>query len=607
MKKKGKLFLSLCTLLFSLGVMCFGVYSAVQVQFNVNGSINYVAPDAEFNTAIYTSAMLSSEDLIKSSADNYKTLGIGNIPLPLAKDENGEPYIYTTQASYPENEGEQPEYSYAEFNDINLDFNDSNCRIYYIVINIKPTEIMDNYTVQATIENNTPTGNNLGHYETNTALTFTEANVGQNVVIAFWVKDSSQEILAANLDITITLTNVQASVNVEQITVGKTPVSGTLTLTKDTAVKLPTTNIKIQPNANQENKRTEITLNLKSSLPNYARMFVNYNKSTNTDIKVNASSLYLKDSGVYKIYVDNYSSSAVDLDDLNISILFDVQTELLHYDNDNQYYYVEMGTQMRDGETKNEYLKWKLVGVGDGGYDTFDKFTDFDSATGRLGAFVLESYIDVNSPDGSGRKLNEVAFANYYNNMSTHLEEEWVGYQQSANDYGQSTVARYLNGVDVYKGSISGDNIFIPEQTINTLVSTYAREPSTPSKPDPSSHYSNMYTDFNIDIEHDLVYQLIEVRQTYEICNENGAYYPPVYVGIVDNYFWLLSYKNVSTFFDNDKQRMWHSTDYWLSSPAGGSDYSEQLVDSNGQLYEDGYDASSILTVRPAFCMPLQK
>ena len=208
MKKKGKLFLSLCTLLFSLGVMCYGVYSAVQVQFNVTGSIMYVAPDVEFNTAIYTSAMLSSEDLIKSSADNYKTLGIGNIPLPLAKDENGEPYIYTTQASYPENEGEQPEYSYAEFNDINLDFNDSNCRIYYIVINIKPTEIMDNYTVQATIENNTPTGNNLGHYETNTALTFTEANVGQNVVIAFWVKDSTQQVPMVSLDINIVTTKV---------------------------------------------------------------------------------------------------------------------------------------------------------------------------------------------------------------------------------------------------------------------------------------------------------------------------------------------------------------------------------------------------------------
>ncbi len=182
MKKKGKLFLSLCTLLFSLGVMCFGVYSAVQVQFNVNGSINYIAPDiwAEFNTEIYSSAGLGSTEAIDSRAQELKQNGIGNIDLPLAKDENGRAYSYTYRTS----EGTPN----STFNNISLDF--SNCGVYFVVINIKPTEIEQGSLIVATITNDT-SGTNIYTSQTDGVLTFTQAKIGQNIVIAIALNDSS--------------------------------------------------------------------------------------------------------------------------------------------------------------------------------------------------------------------------------------------------------------------------------------------------------------------------------------------------------------------------------------------------------------------------------
>ena len=195
--KKGKLFLSLVALVFSLGVMCFGVYSAVQVQFNVSGNIEYTAPDiwAEFNTVIYSYPTITNTEA-ESMANTLKTQGIGNIDLPLAKDSNGEAYAYTYRTS----QGSEA----ATFRGIDLNF--SNCGVYFVVIEVKPTLIEQGTTILATISNDT-TGTNIYTSETNNALIFTQANVGQNVVIAIGLSDTSISA-SATIDLKITLETI---------------------------------------------------------------------------------------------------------------------------------------------------------------------------------------------------------------------------------------------------------------------------------------------------------------------------------------------------------------------------------------------------------------
>ena len=195
--KKGKLFLSLVTLVFSLGVMCFGVYSAVQVQFNVSGNIEYTAPNiwAEFNTVIYSYPTITNTEA-ESMANTLKTQGIGNIDLPLAKDSNGEAYAYTYRTS----QGSEA----ATFRGIDLNF--SNCGVYFVVIEVKPTLIEQGTPILATISNDT-TGTNIYTSETNNALIFTQANVGQNVVIAIGLSDTSISA-SATIDCKITLETI---------------------------------------------------------------------------------------------------------------------------------------------------------------------------------------------------------------------------------------------------------------------------------------------------------------------------------------------------------------------------------------------------------------
>ena len=195
--KKGKLFLSIVALVFSLGVMCFGVYSAVQVQFNVSGNIKYTAPDiwAEFNTVIYSYPTITNKEA-ESMANTLKKQGIGNIDLPLAKDSNGEAYAYTYRTS----QGSEA----ATFRGIDLNF--SNCGVYFVVIEVKPTLIEQGTTIQATISNDT-TGTNIYTSETSNALIFTKANAGQNVVIAIGLSDTSISA-SATIDCKITLKTI---------------------------------------------------------------------------------------------------------------------------------------------------------------------------------------------------------------------------------------------------------------------------------------------------------------------------------------------------------------------------------------------------------------
>ena len=62
MNRKSKLFFSLVSLCFSVAILCFGVYSALQVTYSVTGSVSYEIQDVFVD--IETSLYMSTQDLL---------------------------------------------------------------------------------------------------------------------------------------------------------------------------------------------------------------------------------------------------------------------------------------------------------------------------------------------------------------------------------------------------------------------------------------------------------------------------------------------------------------------------------------------------------------
>lgn len=104
-----------CIIFFTLCLLCFGVYSATNFQFIVNGNIEYNAPNvfAEFNTVIYSYPSVTSQEA-QTLAQCLKQKGIENIDYPLAHDSEGQAYAYSYRTTQDVIE--------PEFNNITLDF-----------------------------------------------------------------------------------------------------------------------------------------------------------------------------------------------------------------------------------------------------------------------------------------------------------------------------------------------------------------------------------------------------------------------------------------------------------------------------------------------------
>ena len=150
----------------------------------------------------------------------------------------------------------------------------------------------------------------------------------------------------------------------------------------------------------------------------------------------------------------------MNLNTLGITIQYDEKESILQYDKTNKYFYVEMGTLMRDNATQNEYIKWRLIGTQTdkatsnkaSQYERFDGTSEPPSGT--TGMFVLETDTLLPRTDGTVFSLNEVAFNHSYSTSTyTHTETGWT--EIKANDYATSTVRQYINGNNVYKASSS--------------------------------------------------------------------------------------------------------------------------------------------------------
>ena len=208
-------------------------------------------------------------------------------------------------------------------------------------------------------------------------------------------------------------------------------------------------------------------------------------------------------SRMLKIYITNNNEnySTLDLSTINLSIKFEELSSLIHEgtrlvgEETKTFFYVEMGTipgtANESGLATEEYLKWRYIS-GDGKM----AYISTTAPTNTIGTYILETNVttltqnnsmlinDVEDMGMLGTKtytLLQVAYQNQHKLESGGYvlsENENI----AANDYAYSTVRKYINGEKIYKRNTS------------------------------TSHYSDMFSDFCIDTENDLIYKKIISR-----------------------------------------------------------------------------------------------
>lgn len=329
------------------------------------------------------------------------------------------------------------------------------------------------------------------------------------------------------------------------------------------------------------NQTMEIDFDMTSLNANYIKVNLSYQNLPST-VHIASTSLYMPknpsedllqgDTRTYKIYIKNTGTSALSLSDINLQISFEEKTSLLQNDTTKQYYYVEMGTIATS--TGSEYIKWRYFSDGENAY-TYNATT---VPTG-IGYFILETdTLSAVGLDGTNNMM-KMPFNNDYQHSTdpyTHVKNGWDNI--SANSYATSNVRQYINGNNAY------DNY------------TYANSIYTPS-----GRYSNMYADYNIDPENDLVYQNIIGRSLgdlYTGMGWNGSTSSPTYSdtafptfneGATIKYtendvdkFWLLSAQEAINLLGSENaDRVWPSGSanyYWLRSPSRLTDVASYVV-----------------------------
>ena len=328
-----------------------------------------------------------------------------------------------------------------------------------------------------------------------------------------------------------------------------------------------------------ETGRTEIVLSMTSLNKNYIKNIVSYdtlNNTTSSDLLVHSTSLYLPqnpsgqllsgESRDLKIYVNNNTGSPTTIPGLKVA--FEEKTSLLQNDTTNQYYYVEMGTIM--GTTQSEYIKWRYISA-----DGENKYTyNSSTAPSGTGYFILETNVlNAVGLDGTNNMIelpfNADCIDESGGGVSIAYHHRQNGWENiAANDYSTSNIRQYINGNNAY------------DDYTGTLTTGLI----------PSGRYSNMYTDYNIDPENDLVFQNIIGRSLgdlYTGMGWNGNTSSPTYSdrtfptfneGATIKYtesdvdkFWLLSAQEaINLLGSSDADRVWPSGSanrYWLRSP----------------------------------------
>ena len=659
MNRKTKLFFSLVSLCFSLAVLCFGVYSAMSVSYTVNGSVSYTIQDVfvSWTTRVYrmtsttplgTTSTVAEENQANVSA--IQALGAGDSVGSGYEQLTGEGYTdsdktYDIENGTVTNSGETytpsfavPSLTYGSPTTADQGY------AFYIVIDITNygTEIVN---AKVSMNNESTTSTNTDYRYTNgiNIPATADGTYGSGrLVIGLALSDVTVSE-SGNFGFTISINRGPATFGYNNVLFSSATTAVVESVNVDgatTTYETPTTFANMEPislNSDtigaKEEKTVKITLKAQDSSSAYQRLKLTYSNLPQ-GLRVNSTSIFLPQGGTEKVYTIkfyNQTSEDISLEDVQATISLENVSNLLMHDEANNYYYVEMGTVMRD--TENEYIRWRYISA-DGETPIGDATVSSLNGTYILETDLMSEYISsVYEIVGSGQPTAEdmVTIDNYLANnytgtvcayqSSMSVTDMESGnavnteYNTNANDYKTSTIRRYMN--------YTGDNKVVKHaswQDAGGLLGAGELPEDLVFGCNESSQATNMVTDLNIDIEQDVIYNEIFARSlTDDLYADIGASnsnattgteveVPSVSVeGLNDtnsDKFWLLSVAEANTLFTSDGERDWNESEqmldvYWLRSPYSSYTniaYGVSIVGDFGGNIVIGFSAA-----RPAF------
>ena len=662
MNRKSKLFFSLVSLCFSIAVLCFGVYSAMSVSYTVSGNVSYTIQDVfvSWTTRVYrmtsTTPLGATSTVAEENQANVsaiQALGAGDSVGSDYEQLTGEGYTYSDETYDIENgtvtnPGETytpsfavPSLTYGSPTTANQGY------AFYIVIDITNygSEIVNAKVTQNTQE--TPSTNTDYRYTNGINIpATTDGTYGTGRLVIGLALSDEKVSESGDFGFTITINRGQATFGYDNVLFSTTATTAVVesvnvdgaSTTYDTPVifaNAEAISLNSETIGEKEEKTVKITLKAQGSSSAYQRLRLTYSNLPE-GLRVNSTSIFLPEDGTEKVYTIkfyNQTSEEISLENVQATISLEKVDKLLMPDEANKYYYVEMGTVMRD--TENEYIRWRYISA-DGETPIGDAAVSSLNGTYILETDLMSEYMSsLNEIVGSGQPTAEdmVTIDNYLANnytgtvcayqssMSVKYMESGTAiginteYNTNPNDYKTSTIRRYMN--------YTGDNKVVKHvswQDAGGIVGVGELPEDLVFGCNESSQATNMVTDLNIDIKEDIIYNEIFARSLKDdlyadIGASNGdtttgtvVEVPSVSVeGLNDtnsDKFWLLSVAEADTLFTSNGEQDWNESEqildrYWLRSPDSSYTYLACDVDSGGNIsgnYVFFYEAA-----RPAF------
>ena len=195
--KKLKLFATISSLCLAVAVLCFGVFSAVNVTYTINGSISYEVEDVFVNieTRVFKVAQKQTEEQMQTAISTLSTKALDSIKsTTYIESQTFTPYNTYTNTGTPSASG------------INIVYGTKSGETtayytYYIVINIQ--NLSPSKDISAYIKDNTTASNINSNKATNTYQNNIKSTETRNIVIAYSIDDLTN---ATSVSFSYTLT-----------------------------------------------------------------------------------------------------------------------------------------------------------------------------------------------------------------------------------------------------------------------------------------------------------------------------------------------------------------------------------------------------------------
>lgn len=181
MKKKLRLFLTLCTLAFSMFIFCFGVYASVRVSYSISGTISYSVQKAyvEITTKVYKDDNKYDQATLTSKAQALENQTFAQI------EELYGSAVQSFSTYNNLNESGTPSAT-------NININYDEAFTYYIVISVK--NLSSSVNIDISLVNNTSSGTSLNSVVFSSAPKYDvpKSDNVTNMVVAYSLLDLTQ-------------------------------------------------------------------------------------------------------------------------------------------------------------------------------------------------------------------------------------------------------------------------------------------------------------------------------------------------------------------------------------------------------------------------------